>query len=166
MPNRKDAAIEVKSMPEHHVAYVRHIGPYAGDPALFESLFTRLMAWAGPRDLLQFPETRIICVYHDDPEITEEEKLRTSACITVPKDTPVDGEVGYMTVPGGKFAVARFELAQDEYEEAWKLVFGTWLPESGFQPDDRLCYELYHNDPKDHPENKCIVDICVPVRPL
>jgi len=166
MQDRKDVTIEVKEMPELHVAYVRHIGPYAGDLELFESLFTRLMAWAGPRDLLKFPETQVICVYHDDPKITDEEKLRTSTCITVPKDTPVDGEVGYMTVPGGKFAVARFELADDEYEDAWKLVFGTWLPESGYQPDDRLCYELYRNDPKEHPENKCIVDICVPVRPL
>ncbi|MBN1881316.1 MAG: AraC family transcriptional regulator [Deltaproteobacteria bacterium] len=166
MQNRKDVTIEVKNMPEFHVAYVRHIGPYAGNPELFEGLFAKLMAWAGPRDLLQFPETRVICAYHDDPEITEEEKLRTSACITVPKDTPVDGEVGYMTIPGGKFAVGRFELAQDEYEDAWKLVFGAWLPESGYQPDDRLFYELYHNDPKDHPENKCVVDICVPIRPL
>jgi len=166
MQDRKDVTIEVKSMPELHVAYVRHIGPYAGNPELFEDLFTRLMAWAGPRDLLKFPETQVICVYHDDPKITEEEKLRTSACITVPKDTSVDGEIGSMTIPGGKFAVGRFELANDEYEDAWNIVFGTWLPESGYQPDDRLCYELYQNDPKDHPENKCIVDICIPVKPL
>jgi len=166
MPDKKDITIEVKDMPELHVAYVRHIGPYAGDVELFEGLFGKLMAWAGPRDLLKFPETQVICVYHDDPEITDEERLRTSACITVPKDTPVDGGVGYMTVPGGRFAVGRFELAQDEYEDAWKMVFGAWLPQSGYQPDDRLCYELYHNDPKDHPGNKCVVDICVPVRPL
>jgi AraC family transcriptional regulator len=43
---------------------------------------------------------------------------------------------------------------------------GDWLPDSGYQPDDRPCYELYHNDPKEHPENKCIVDICIPVKPL
>ena len=166
MKDRKDVTIEVKSMPEFHVAYVRHIGPYAGNPELFEGLFEKLMVWAGPRDLLQFPGTQVICVYHDDPKITDEEKLKTSACITVPKDTPVDGEIGYMTIPGGKFAVGRFELAHDEYEDAWNMVFGQWLPQSGYQPDDRLGYELYHNDPKDHPENKCIVDICVPVRPL
>jgi hypothetical protein len=52
-----------------------------------------------------------------------------------------------------------------EYEGAWDLVFGVWLPESGYQPDDGPCYELYLNDPKEHPENKHIVDICMPVKP-
>ena len=46
------------------------------------------------------------------------------------------------------------------------MVFGGWLPESGYQPDDRLCYEIYQNDPKEHPEGIHIVDICVPVKPL
>jgi len=88
-------------------------------------------------------------VYHDDPEVTPEDKLRVDACITVPKDAPVDGEIGKMTVPGGKFAVAHFEISGDEYGEAWNALMGGWLPESGYQPDDRLCYELYLNNPKE-----------------
>ena len=44
---------------------------------------------------------------------------------SVPKDTQVEGEVGKMTVPGGKYVVARFELAgSEEYENAWNKVFG------------------------------------------
>ncbi|MBU1950672.1 MAG: AraC family transcriptional regulator [Candidatus Eisenbacteria bacterium] len=166
MNNMTDAQVEVKEMPELHVAYVRHVGPYAGDAKLFEGLFNKLMSWAGPRGLLRFPGTQVICVYHDDPKITEEDKLRTSACITVPKGTPVDGEIGEMDIPGGQFAVARFELSSNEYAAAWNAVMGGWLPESGYQPDDRLCYEQYLNDPKTHPEGKCIVNICIPVRPL
>jgi AraC family transcriptional regulator len=166
MVKKPDFQVEVKDMPELYVAYVRHIGPYKGDSELFEGLFNRLMSWAGPRDLLRFPETQVLAVYHDDPKVTDEEKLKTSACITVPKDTPVDGEVGYMTIPAGKYAAARFELAVDEYEDAWDSVFGAWLPESGYQPDDGPTYELYLNDPKEHPENKCIVDIVIPVKPL
>lgn len=158
--------VEVKDMPALEVAYMRHIGPYQGDSQLFQRLTEKLMMWAGPRGLLRFPETQLIAVYHDDPEITAEEKLRVSMCITVPEDTPGDGEIGRMTVPGGKFALARFELADDEYQEAWDTVFGSWLPQSGYQPDDRLCYELYRNNPEEHPEKKCIVDICVPVKPL
>ena len=156
MKDKNQIQVEVKDMPELHVAYVRHTGPYQGDSELFENLFNKLMKWAGPRDLLRFPETQVLAVYHDDPEITDEDKLRTSACITVPEDTAVEGEVGKMVIPGGKFAVARFELAADEYQDAWDTVFGVWLPESGYQPDDRLCYELYPTDPKEHPEGKHI----------
>lgn len=166
MKDKKQVKVEVKEMPELHVAYVRHTGPYKGDAKLFAGLFGKLMEWAGPRGLLRFPETMVLSVYHDDPEITEEDKLRTSACITVPEDTRVEREIGKMTVPGGKYAVGRFELDPDEYEEAWNMLYGDWLPESGYQLDDRPCFEIYQNDPKEHPENKHIVDICVPVKPF
>ena len=166
MKGQEQIQVEVKEMRELNVAYVRHIGPYKGDSELFENLFNKLMKWAGPRGLLRFPETQVLTVYHDDPKITDEDKLRTSACITVPKNTPVEGAIGKMTIPGGKFAVARFEIAEDGFEEAWNMLMGGWMPESGYQPDDRLCYELNHNDPKEHPDHKHIVDICVPVKAL
>ncbi len=164
--NQVKAEVEVKDMPELNVAYVRHIGPYKGDSELFEGLFEKLMKWAGPRGLIQFPETQCLSVYHDNPEITDEDKLRTSVCMTVPKDTRVEGEIGQMRIPGGKFAVANFEINSNEFEDAWNTLMGGWMPESGYQPDDRLCYEICHNNPKEHPENKHIVDICVPVKPL
>ena len=167
MKNREiQTDVEVKDMPELHVAYIRHIGPYKGDAELFAGLFNKLMTWAGPRGLLRFPETKVLAIYHDNPEITDEDKLRTDACITVAEDTQVEGEIGKLTIPAGKYAIAHFEITTDQYEDAWNAVFGGWLPESGYQPDDGPCYELYHNDAKEHPEGKCIVDICVPVKPM
>jgi len=166
MNAQPEMKVEVKEMPEFTVAYVRHIGPYKGDSALFESMFNKIMTWAGPRGLLQIPETKVLSVYHDDPKVTDENKLRTSACISIPDDTPVDGEIGKMTLPGGQFAVARFELKDDEYEAAWDALMGGWLPDSGYQPDDRLCYELCHTSPKDNPEGGSKVYICIPVKPL
>lgn len=71
-----------------------------------------------------------------------------------------------IALDGGKFAVARFELDSKEFESAWDVLMGVWMPDSGYQPDDRLCYEINHNNPKQHPEGKHVVDICVPVRPL
>ncbi|MCP4640771.1 MAG: AraC family transcriptional regulator, partial [bacterium] len=160
------AEVEVRDLEECHVAYVRHIGAYQGDSSVFERMFTKLFSWAGPRGLLRFPETRVLSVYHDNPNLTDDDKLRTSMCITVPADTEVDGEVGKMAVPGGLYAVAKFELSVDQYQQAWDAVCGGWLPESGYQPDDRPCFEVCLNDPKDHPEGKHIVEICVPVKPL
>ena len=164
--NMRYKNVTVKDLPDMHVAYVRHTGPYMGDGELFSSLFNRLFTWAGARDLLNFPETRVLSVYHDNPEITDEDKLRTSVCITVPEDTNVNGEIGKMTIPGGRYAMARFELDVDQYAAAWDQVFKEWLPASGYQPDDRPAFELCHNDPHEHPEGKHIVDICIPVKPL
>jgi len=71
-----------------------------------------------------------------------------------------------MIIPGGKNAVARFEVSTDQYGDAWEAVYGGWIPQSGYQPDDRPCYEVYLNDPKEHPEGKHIIEIHAPVKPL
>jgi len=160
------AEVEIQDIEKMHVAYVRHVGPYAGDEKLFEGLWQKLCTWAGPRGLLQPPETKMLSIYHDDPNITDEEKLRVSVCLTVPPDTEVDGEIGAMEIPGGQYAVASFELDPSQYGDAWTSVYGGWLPSSGFQPDDRPAFELMLGDPKDHPEGKHSVAICVPVKPL
>lgn len=141
-------SIEVRELPELHVAYVRHIGSYHR----IGEAFGKLMRWAGPRGLLRFPETKSLAVYRDSPEVTEESRLRSDACITVPEGTKVDGEVGLMRIPGGTFAVGRFEISGNQFGEAWNVLMGGWLPGSGYQPDDRMCYELYLNDHEQHPQ--------------
>jgi AraC family transcriptional regulator len=165
MKSVKPDSIAVKKLPERTVAYVRYMGPYQGDAALFEKLIGRICSWAGSRDLLK-PDTRLICLYHDDPEVTEADKLRVSVCVTVPENAKVDSEIGKMKIEGGSYAVAHFEINPDQYGDAWNWVYGQWLPESGYQPDDKPPFELYGPDPKEHPQGKHIVDICVPVKPL
>ncbi|HOJ04065.1 MAG TPA: AraC family transcriptional regulator [Bacteroidota bacterium] len=156
--------VSVQRFPEKHVAYVRHIGPYAGNEALFMDLFGRLGRWAGPRGLIG-PQSEFITIYHDDPNITDQDKLRTSVCVTVPAGTPVDGEIGAMSIPAGSYAVARFEIDATQYGEAWDALCGNWLPDSGYEPADGPSFEIGRNDPSTHPERKHIVDICIPVRP-
>ncbi|MHB1132333.1 MAG: AraC family transcriptional regulator [Chloroflexota bacterium] len=160
----KDVQTAVAELPEMHVAYVRHIGPYKGDAQLFERLWGQLMRWAGPRGLIG-PQSKMLCIYHDSPEITEPEKLRLSVCLTVPPQTQVEGEIGKMALPGGKYLQARFELADDQYQAAWDYVYGHWLPDSGYQPDERPSFEMYPQEPA-APEGKRVVVLCVPVKPL
>ncbi len=165
MNNVKASSVEVKKFPEMTVAYVRHVGPYKGNSVLFEKLIGRICSWAGSRELLK-PDTKLIALYHDNPEVTDENKLRVSICLTMPDNVKVDSEIGKMKIDGGVYVTAHFEINPDEYERAWDWVYGSWLPESGYQPDDKPCFELYGPDPKDHPQGKHIFDICVPVKPL
>lgn len=153
--------VEVKDLPEMTVAYARHVGAYN----LIGETFSRLYRWAGPRGLIR-PETMHLACYHDDPDLTPPDKLRSSACISVAAGTPTDGDIGSMKVPGGLFAVGHFEIDQTQFGEAWNALMGEWLPSSGYQADDRMCYELYLNDHEKHPQRKFIVDICQPVKPM
>ena len=159
-------SIEVKTLPAKSLAYVRHVGPYAGKDGLFENLFGRIFAWAGPRGLFRPPQTEMITVYHDDPAITAPEKLRTSVGLTVPHDTPESGEVGLLEIPAGPYVCALFEIMPSEYEAAWNTVFAGWMPQSGWQSGDGPCYECMQGDPKQHPEGKHVVEIRISVKPL
>ncbi len=159
-------SVTIKQLPETDVAYVRYIGPYAGDEKLFETLFNKLCAWAGPRGLLQRSDAQYLIIYHDNPDVTEEDKLRLSVCVTVPKNTRVEGEIGRMTIAAGEYAAARFELDSSEYGKAWDWLYGQWLPQSGYLPDDRLPFELYPTDVKSECEDKKVVDIYLPVKKI
>ena len=158
-------SVRVETIAPFTVAYVRHVGPYAGDAMLFAGLFGRLGTWAGPRRLIG-PNTRWLSVYHDNPEITEQDKLRLSVCLSVPSGTAATGEVNTMEIAGGAYAMAHFEIDAAEYGAAWDWAYGEWLPASGYQPDDRPCLENYLNHPDQHPAKKHIVEIWIPVKPL
>lgn len=156
-------SVEVKDLPKMNLAYVRHIGPYKGNEKLFEGLWNRLFSWAGPRGLIGGPDFRSLVIYHDDPNITGEDKLRMSVCITVPHGTKTDGEIGRMELGAAKYVIARFNVDATQFQEAWNWLYGQWFPESGYQPDDKPCFEMYPEEPK---EGRFTVDICVPVKPL
>ena len=160
---------KVVNRPETTIAYIRHIGPYAGDTDLFKNLFGRLYQWAAPRGLacMDHPETAAqIVIYHDDPAVTEPEKLRLSVGITISPDTEISGEIGKMTIPGGDYVQAHFVLGPQDFGEAWGWVCGGWMPSSGYQPGDGLCFEQYAYDEEAQKEGKFDVTICVPVKPM
>ena len=157
----KKTNVEIREMPELSLVYCRHTGAFNQIGKAYEKLFR----WAGPRGLLRFPETKGVTVFHDDPNVTEMQKLRQSACITVQGPVKTEGEFGTMTVPAGRYAVGRFEITETGFQDAWDSMC-LWVSESGYQPADGFPYELYHNNHEEHPEKKHILDICIPVKPL
>jgi AraC family transcriptional regulator len=80
--------------------------------------------------------------------------------------TESNGDINIMNIPGGKYAIGHFEINVTEYGEAWNYLIGDWLSQSGYEPDDRPCYEMMVADPEEHPEGKHLVDIDEPVKPL
>jgi AraC family transcriptional regulator len=154
-------SFEVKEMPEFHLAFVEHIGPYQEDGALFDFLLNQLVAWAGPKGLFNFPETALIIVYGDESSPDAPPSMRM--CIGIPEGTPMPEGIREMTIPGGKHAVGRFEIGNNEFGKAWSLMYGDLIPTHGGRPGPGSAYEIKLNDSDEHPEHKHIVDICIPV---
>jgi AraC family transcriptional regulator len=154
--------VTVKEMPARHVAYVANLEGYGKDA--IGRAWDRLCSWAGPLGLLDGGE--LIGVSFDDPEITPKNKCRYHACVTVPPHTQPPKDIGIMDLPGGRHAVTPFDGPTSAIQGTYKELYGSWLPQSGFEPAESPCFEIYHSTPEDDPEGHFVMDICVPLRTL
>ena len=136
--------VRVTDMPALHVAFMRYVGPYGAGG--ISTLWERMVTWIAGHDLGPGPCMKVGVAY-DDPSITAPERCRYDACVVVPRDFVPDRLVDVMDVAGGRYAIAEFVGTAHEIESVWDRVFAGWLPGSGYQPDDRPCYELYRGDP-------------------
>ncbi|WP_438465938.1 AraC family transcriptional regulator [Marinomonas sp. PE14-40] len=169
MNNDKSLDVTVQTMSDIHVAYIRHHGQYdPHDKQLFEGLFSRLMGWAIPRKLFNPPATKAMTVYSSGhPDTTAAENLNVDVCISIDKDTVVEGEIGKRVISGGSYAVVSLTGAtMEECGKAWDEVFNHWLPESGYQPGEGGYYCNHLNDPEQHPQKLHNVEMYLPVKPL
>jgi AraC family transcriptional regulator len=165
-PLRKEGTmnVAVKDLPRYRVAYMRHVGPYGahGIPELWE----RFRAW-GERRELGGPDAIKLGIAHDDPEVTPPEKCRYDACLVVSESFEPDKWVNIGEVPAGRYAVMEFVGSPHTIREAWEGLYRSWLPGSGYQPDDRPCVEIYRGNPDvaGRPGTfRC--ELAMPVRPL
>ncbi len=160
--------VEVKYLPGYHVAYARVLEGYKQDK--IGKAFRKIMTWAGARDFIN-GNSLIIGISYDDPKITHADKCRYDACITIPAGIKAEGEIGVKDIAPGKYAVYHAEwdfsdFGKKEFGRLWDDLYRVWLPESGYQPDDRDCFEIYLDNPETNSGKKVSVDICMPVKPL
>ncbi|WP_275314669.1 AraC family transcriptional regulator [Tenacibaculum bernardetii] len=156
---KMNATTEVKIVPELQLAYISH----QGKMDLIEGVYKRLMKWAFPKGLMQQKDLRMVTIYHDSPKITDEDKIRMSACMTLNRLVKTDGEINLRTLPKTKCIVSHLEIHPSEFQKAWENNF-VWMSEHGFKKADQDPFGIYYNNPEEHPEGKCIVDICIPIQ--
>ena len=83
--------VKAKDLPSYHVAYVRVMDGYNTDKII--PAFQKVLKWTRARGLMG-PESLVIGVGLDNPEVTPPDKCRYDACVTVPEGTKGEGEVG------------------------------------------------------------------------
>ena len=157
-------AVHVQDLPPHHVAYMRYVGPYGAHG--IPELWTKFTRWMDTRGLATNTAIKIGVAY-DDPTVTAPEKCRYDACVVVPPEFVADRWVNVADIPGGRCAVSDFTGTARDIESAWEHVFAAWLPGSGYEPDDRPCFEIYRGNPGVAGKSgtfRC--ELCLPVRPL
>ena len=159
---RKEMNVQIEMLPEYRVAYMRQIGPYGADNL---QLMQKLKKWAITRDLLT-ESSVILGIAHDDPDVTPPQKCRYDCCMVISNAYELDIDINDARLPGGKYAVIAVEHTAEAIGKAWHDAFTVWLPDSGYQIDDRPLFERYQGAAQDIKIEPAFCEICIPLKKL
>ena len=149
--------VRIETFDDIEIARVRHVGPYSEVGSCFE----RLLEWVAT---IGARPGRVLGIYHDDPGVVAPERLRADACVEVRTDASPPPGVVIDRIAAGRYAVYTHRGPYDGLPEAYKLLYGVWLPQSGEEVGDRPCLEMYHNSPVDTAPAQLVTDVCLPLR--
>jgi AraC family transcriptional regulator len=161
--------VEIKKIPDLHVAFIRHIQGYrkSVSDTRIRQAFEQVCKWAYAKGFMD-RNTLVIGIPHDNPGITPIDRCRYDACVTIPAEAAESqGAIGIQDIPGGKYAVCRIEIGVAETHRIGEMVdflYGEWLPDSGCQADDKPPLEIYHDTPGKKPGTWICMEYCLPVR--
>jgi len=150
---------KIKNIKDKNIIYIQVKGLYSdkiGDG------WTILCDFAAKNKLWGFG-TEFLGLSYDNPQITERKNCRYKACLTVKKPVKPDGEIGFKTLEGGKYAVFKYKGTYENFDQVYSEIFNYWYPNSGEILRNVPSYESYLNNPhKVKPEN-CITEIYIPI---
>jgi AraC family transcriptional regulator len=152
-----DVAIEI--FPDRLVACLRHVGSYDALSPTFE----RLLRWAASAGLLE-RDAAVMGLSYDDPGAVAAVALRYDVCLGLTEPLAPPAEFRVETVRGGRYAVHALRGPYGGIHDAFRRLFGKWLPTSGEEVDDRPCLELHLSRPTEVPETEGLTKVCVPLR--
>jgi AraC family transcriptional regulator len=134
----------IRDLPARTVAYIRVDRPYQGNRAM--KAVWRLLAWAERNGVA---DGQWLGYQWDNPEITSLEECRYYVAVEAERFTP-RGEVGRYRFPPMTVAEVAICGGLDLELRALQWLYGSWLPRSGFVPDDQPAFEAWTGRPFAH----------------
>lgn len=167
----ESANVTTRRIETMRVAYLWHVhGYFRGVDAKVE----KIVRWARARELVG-PDTKIIGIGLDNPDITPEDKCRLLVCVTLPVGIDLKSlernagrtPVGFRDIPGGLYAVWSHRGSGYELTDEYYRFYRYWLPDSGFIPTDSEGFMTYTGriGAVAHSEG-FVVDVYIPIAPL
>ena len=142
--------VTIKAQPELRVAGIRHIGPYHE----IGRAFGRLGGIAGkPPDGAQ-----MIAIFHDDPDTTPADKLRSDAALSLPPAAKAPNGLIEQRIPAGRYAMVLHKGGYEDLPKTWQQLRKEWLPANGHRAGNPS-YEIYLNTPMTTPKPELLTEI-------
>lgn len=138
--------VALRDLPARSVAYVRVLDPFQGTGVL--DAYERLTAWAEEHGAA---DGQWLGYMWEDPEIVPLEDCRYDAAVVL--DDPglqPRGDIGRFEFPPMRVAQVEVRGPLDLEQRAIDWLFGTWLPSSGYVPDEQPAFESWIGRPFAH----------------
>jgi AraC family transcriptional regulator len=134
-------SVRIREVAARSVAYIRVSKPYQGNAVVQAT--QRLVAWAERHG---FADGQWLGYQWDNPEITALKDCRY--CVAVEAEPFASkGEIGRFEFPSMLVAEVEIRGGIDLELRALQWIYGTWLPRSGYVPDDHPCFEAWIGRP-------------------
>jgi AraC family transcriptional regulator len=142
--------VTIKNQPDIRVAGIRHIGSYHE----IGRVFGRLGGIAGPPP----KGAQMIAVFHDDPETTPPDRLRSDAAMTLPAGAHAPNGLIEHHIPPGRYATVVHKGPYEELPKAWEQLKKEWVPANGHRAANPS-YEIYLNNPMTTPKPELLTEL-------
>ncbi|HEX4385098.1 MAG TPA: AraC family transcriptional regulator [Myxococcales bacterium] len=150
---------QLRDLPARTVAYLRVLDPYRAGAA--QAACERLLAWAIERGLA---DGQWLGYMWDEPEIVALADCRYDVALVVGDVQPA-GEIGRFEFPPMRVAEVVISGGLDLEARAIDWLYRTWLPGSGFVPDDQPAFEAWIGRPYAHGNEHFTIACQLPVKP-
>ncbi|RZL38905.1 MAG: AraC family transcriptional regulator [Rubrivivax sp.] len=150
--------VTLRDLPARTVAYLRVHDPYR--PGVVQAACERLLAWADARGVAS---GQWLGYMWEEPEIVALRHCRYDVAVVLDHVDPA-GEIGRFEFP--PMRVAEVSLSGDLALEARAIdwLYKTWLPASGYEPDDQPAFEAWRGRPYAHGAGHFELACQLPVR--
>jgi AraC family transcriptional regulator len=101
---------------------------------------------------------------HDDPKVTDGDKIRYDACLIIHKDAKPTDSIGIKTLNGGKFAVFLYQGSYKYFAEVYDYIFNEWLLNNDYELRDEPVRERYISHPDRVAEEKLKTEFYIPIK--
>jgi AraC family transcriptional regulator len=150
--------VKIRDLPARTVAYIRVLDPYRGDAVAKAT--ERLITWA---ERNSFADGQWLGYQWENPEITSLEDCQYYVAVETER-FEATGEIGRFRFPPMKVAQVEIRGGIDLELRALQWLYGSWLPRSGYVPDDQPGFEAWIGRPFAHGAEHFELHVQLPIQ--
>ena len=140
---------------------IRCIGSY--DDNNIEKNWNILLTYCNKNKIIT-PFARHFGIIHDDTEITEPNRLRYDACVTVTNEITSKNEFFIKEIPHFKAIKFIFKDKYSEIDNFYDMIFSDWFPYANVELANLPIIEEYLNNTEITPKGQLTANIYIPIR--